>query len=119
GGVKLTGHEGKYDVGVLGLQTESTRKSDGYGGLIDEPRTTYSVARLRRDLGNGSTFGVIGLSKDATGDQNRVGGADWDITLTPRLRTGGWFAKSSTPEIAGDDWAGSADLSWDSRSWRF
>ncbi|HEY7213747.1 MAG TPA: DUF5916 domain-containing protein [Thermoanaerobaculia bacterium] len=119
GGVKLTGHEGKYDVGVLSLQTESTRKSDGYGGLIDEPRTTYSVARLRRDLGNGSTFGVIGLSKDATGDQNRVGGADWDITLTPSLRTGGWFAKSSTPEIAGDDWAGSADLYWDSRSWRF
>ena len=119
GGVKLTGHQAAYDVGVLSLQTEATRKSDGFGGLIDEPRTTYSVARLKRDLGNGSTFGVIGLSKDATGEQNRVGGADWDITLTPSLRTGGYFAKSSTPGIAENDWAGSSDIYWDSRHWRF
>lgn len=119
GGVKLTGHERGFDVGVLGLQTEATRKPDGYGGQIDEPRTTYSVARLKRDLGGGSSLGVIGLSKDATGERNRVGGADWDITLTPSLRTGGYFAKSSTPGVTGADWAGYADLYWDSRHWRF
>jgi hypothetical protein len=119
GGVKLTGHQAGYDVGALSLQTEATRKPDGYGGLVDEPRTTWSAMRLKRDLGNGSSVGVIGLSKDATGDRNRVGGADWDITLNQSLRTGGYFAKSSTPGVRGDDWAGSADLYWDSRSWRF
>ncbi len=115
GGVKLTGHEAGYDVGVLSLQTEATRKRDGYGGLVDEPRTTYSVARLKRDLGGGSSFGIIGLSKEATGDRNRVGGADWDIALNPNLRTGGYLAKSSTPGVTEPDWAGSADLYWDSR----
>lgn len=119
GGVKLTGHQGSYDVGVLSLQTESVHKPDGYGGTVDAPQTTWSAVRVKRDLGNGSTFGVIGLSKDATGDQNRVGGADWDITLNQNLRTGGYVAKSSTPGIDGKDYAGSADLYWDSRNWRF
>jgi hypothetical protein len=118
GGVKLTGHEGKYDVGVLSLQTEEVHKADGYGGHVDEPRTTWSAMRLKRDLGNGSTFGIIGLSKDAAGDRNRVGGTDWDITLNPNLRTGGYLAKSHTPGLAGNDWAGSSDLYWDSRNWR-
>jgi hypothetical protein len=119
GGVKLTGRQGKYDLGVLGLQTEDTRKPDGYGGLIIAPRTSYSVARVKRDLGNGSSLGIIGLSKESTGDHNRVGGTDWDITLNENLRTGGYFAKSSTPGISGNDWAGSADIYWDSRHWRF
>ncbi|HEY0557985.1 MAG TPA: DUF5916 domain-containing protein [Thermoanaerobaculia bacterium] len=119
GGVKLTGHEGKYDVGVLSLQTEEVKnRPDGYGGLINEPQTTWSVLRLKRDLGNGSTFGIIGLSKDAAGDQNRVGAADWDITLNPSLRTGGYAAKSSTPGVSGRDYAASGDLYWDSRSAR-
>lgn len=119
GGVKLTGQQGDYAVGVMSLQTEDRREPDGFGGLIDEPRTTYSVVRLKRELPGGSSFGVIGLSKDAGGERNRVGGVDWDVALRPNLRTGGYFAKSSTPDIPGADWAGSADLYWDSRNLRF
>jgi hypothetical protein len=119
GGVKLTGHEGSYDVGVLGIESQATRKPDGYGGLVDQPQTTYSVVRLKRELPGGSSFGVIGLSKDATGDRNHVGGADWDVALTENLRSGGYLAKSWTPGITQPDWAGSADLHWDSRNWRF
>lgn len=119
GGVKLSGRQGKYGLGVLSLQTEETRKSDGFGGLIDEPRTTYSVLRVKRDLAGGSSVGVIGLSKDASGGRNNeVGGVDWDFALRPNLRTGGYFAKSSTPGVSGDDWMGSADLYWDSRNVR-
>lgn len=119
GGVKLTGHEGPYDVGALSLQTEAVRGPDGYGGRIDEPRTTYSVLRLKREVGDSSSFGIMGISKDATGDQNRVGALDWDVSLTPNLRNGGYLAKSSTPGIQGDDWNGSTDLYWDSRNLRF
>ncbi|HZF07643.1 MAG TPA: DUF5916 domain-containing protein [Thermoanaerobaculia bacterium] len=118
GGLKLSGHQGNYDVGVLGLETEATHKSDGYGGVVDEPRTTYSVLRLKRDFAGGSSFGVIGLSKDATDDRNRVGGADWDVTLNQYLRTGGFVTKSSTPGLNGDDVAAHTDLYWDSRNAR-
>jgi len=119
GGVKMTGHEGPYDVGALSLQTEAVHKPDGYGGRVDEPRTTYSVLRMKRLVGDSSSFGVLGISKDATGDQNRVGGLDWDVSLGPSLRNGGYFAKSSTPGLSGRDWTGSTDFYWDSRNLRF
>ncbi len=118
-GVKLTGYANKYSIGALSVQTEATRKDDGYGGLIIAPRTNFSVARIKRDLGNGSTLGLIGTSKDSPGFHNRVFGGDWDITLNKYLRTGGYLAKSSTPGLDGDDHAGSANLYWDSRNWRF
>lgn len=119
GGVKLTGHEGRYDVGALSLETDSVHGPDGYGGRIDEPHTTYSVLRLKREIGESSSFGVLGISKDAPGDQNRVGGLDWDVSLTPNLRNGGYFAKSTTPGISGEDWTGSTDFFYDSRNLRF
>lgn len=118
GGAKLTGHAGKYSLGALSIQTENTREPDGYGGLIVAPRTSYSVGRVKRDLGNGSTLGLIGLSKDTSGYHNRTFGGDWDITLNKNLRTGGYLAQSSTPGLDGNDHAGSADLYWDSRHWR-
>jgi hypothetical protein len=119
GGAKLSGQHGKYGLGFLSLQTEDVRESDGFGGLIEEPKTTYSVLRLKRELADGSSIGLIGLSKDASGgSNNQVGGVDWDVALNSNLRTGGYFAKSSTPGITGDDWAGSTDLYWDSRSLR-
>lgn len=119
GGVKLTGHEGDYDVGALSLQTEAVHGPDGYGGRIDEPQTTYSVLRLKREIGDSSSFGIMGISKDATGDQNRVGALDWDVSLGPNLRNGGYLAKSSTPGVTGEDYNGSTDFYWDSRNLRF
>jgi hypothetical protein len=119
GGVKLTGHEKGYDIGVLSLQTNDLRQSDGYGGLIDEPRTTYSVGRVKRTTGNGSTFGLLALSKDASGHYNRVGAADWDIAFSKNFRSGGYLAKSSTPDVEENDWMGSSNIYWDSRHFRF
>ncbi len=118
GGAKVTGYAGKYSVGALSVQTEDTRQPDGYGGLIIAPRTNYSVARVKRDLGNGSTIGLIGQSKDTSGYYNRVFGGDWDITLNKNLRTGGYLVRSSTPDLEGDDVAGSANVYWDSRHFR-
>jgi hypothetical protein len=119
GGVKLTGHEGSYDIGALSLQTEAVHRADGYGGVIDEPATTYTVMRVKREIGESSSFGVMGISKDATNEQNRVGAVDWDLALTPNLRNGGYLAKSSTPDVSGEDYNGSTDFYWDSRNLRF
>lgn len=118
GGAKLTGHEGDYDIGVLSIETAATHKPDGYGGRVDLPQASWDVMRIKRDLPGGSSFGIIGLSKDATGDTNQVGGGDWDVALNQFLRSGGYFAKSQTPGLKGDDWMGSTDLLWDSRNAR-
>ena len=118
GGAKLTGHEGNYDIGALSIDTASTRKPDGYGGLVVQPATSWSVLRLKRDLPNGSSIGILGLSKEATGDHNELGGGDWDVALNQYLRSGGYFAKSQTPGLKGEDWMGATDLLWDSRNAR-
>ncbi len=49
-----------------------------------------------------------------TGSAERTGTSP----STRGLRTGGYYAKSSTPGINGEDYAGSADLYWDSRNAR-
>ncbi len=118
GGVKLYGHEGDWDIGALSIETAATHHPDGYGGLVIAPQTDWSVVRLQRDLPGGSSFGIIGLAKEATGDNNEVAGADWDIALNKYLRSGGYFAKSDTPSVKSNDWLGSTDLLWDSRNAR-
>ncbi|HEX5718381.1 MAG TPA: DUF5916 domain-containing protein [Thermoanaerobaculia bacterium] len=118
GGAKLTGQVGKYSVGALAVQTEDIRMADGYGGFIEAPRTNFTVGRVKRDLGNGSTFGLIGLSKDYDGYHNRTFGADWDILLAKNLRGGGYLAQSSTPGLEGTDHAASANLYYDTRNLR-
>lgn len=118
GGAKLTGTVGKYSLGALAVQTEDVRMADGYGGFIEAPRTNFTVGRVKRDLGNGSHFGLIGLSKDHDGYHNRTFGADWDFLLTKNLRGGGYLAQSSTPGLEGTDHAASANLYYDSRNLR-
>jgi hypothetical protein len=122
GGVKLTGHQGPYSIGALSIETAALDLRDAFGNRERQPDTTYSVARVRRDFGGDSSFGLLGLSKEAGGDHNRVGGLDWDIGLNPYLRTGGYFATSSTDSVAppppGESWAGSGDLYWNSRNYR-
>jgi hypothetical protein len=96
----------------------ATRREDGYGGLILAPRTNYTVARVKRDMGNGSPIGLLGMSKQYSGYHNRIFAGDWDFALTKSLRFGGYLAKSSTPGLDGDDVAGDLDLYFDNRNWR-
>jgi len=66
------------------------------------------------------TFGVIalnktGLNKESAGpDYNRAGGFDWQYALTEHLSSAGFVTKTETPELHGDDYAGSVDLLYQS-----
>jgi hypothetical protein len=122
GGVKLTGHAGDYSIGALSMETQH----ESFGGIAGQPAesvpaTSYNVVRVKRDFA-GSSFGILGLSKEGAGDHNEVGGADWDVKLDDHLRTGGYLAKSraaGTAALPGSDWAGSSDLFYDSKNARF
>ncbi|HEX9671405.1 MAG TPA: DUF5916 domain-containing protein [Thermoanaerobaculia bacterium] len=118
GGGKLVGELGGVRVGVLSLTTEG--HAYGPGQAFAEPRTNYSMVRLKRELAGGSSFGLVGLSTGPSGgDSNRVAGADWDLHLAEKLQSRGFLARSFTPGLHGDDWAGTADLFWDSKHSRF
>lgn len=111
GGGKVSGHIKDLSVGVLNMTTEATTFADGAGNLIREPRTNFSVVRLKQQIYPKSTIGLIGLSKDPSGeDYNRSFGVDWDLALGSRLSTMGFAAQTRTPGLDGEDRAFSADL---------
>jgi len=116
GGAKLTGEAGLFSLGMLNITTDELSYTDGSGAELFEPRTNYTVLRVKRSVLEKSAIGVIGLDKNPSGGAtNRVVGADWDFALGDHLKTGGYLAKSSTPGFEGDDWAGFADVYWDSK----
>jgi hypothetical protein len=111
GGGKVSGRVGETSVGLLNMTTERTSFIDDAGRRAVEPRTNFTVVRLKQDIAPGATVGVIGLNKDqSNGHTNRSVGADWDLALGSRLSTEGFFAKTYTPGLRGDDGAWSADL---------
>lgn len=120
GGAKITGEAGGFGIGALFIATDrETLVAPGGGDGETVPSTTYGVVRLRRKLFEKSNVGILALSKDPAGpDSNRVFGADWDFALGSNLRTGGYLMKSSSPGVDGDDWAGAADLWYDSKHYR-
>jgi hypothetical protein len=104
GGARLTGKLGKNNIAVMDLQTDDF---DVPGG-VTLPGENFLVARYSRDVLTRSKIGAIFVNKDATsgGRYNRTFGADMTLALTPSLTVQGFVAKTSTPELDGDDVGG-------------
>lgn len=118
GGVKLSGEVGKLGLGVLHLRTDAEEIAGPSGTAFTEPETDYTVVRLRRSVLEKSSIGLLAMNKDPGTGSNRLLGTDWDFALSDRLATGGYLVKSTTPGLDGEDWAGTADVNWDSRKSR-
>lgn len=114
GGVKLSGQAGGIDLGVLTLSTDDFAYRGRDGQELFEPETNYSVVRLKKDVWKRSSLGLIWLNKAVKdGPDSGSAGVDWDFGLTKYLKTGGFFARSESP-TGTTDWAGMADLVWES-----
>jgi hypothetical protein len=117
GGIKITGKTGRYDLGALNILT---------GNLSDRapndrenfPKTNYLVFRLKRDVFEKSSVGVIVLSKDSFADSNsypnysRGSGIDFNLAFGQNLQIEGFLAKSFSPHLRNKDWAGSINFVW-------
>jgi len=115
GAAKLTGKtNGGLSLGVLEAATAEERALiDSSGSRTDqiiEPRALYSVIRLRQDVLDGSTIGLIATSvlKD-TRLPSFTGGTDWDLRLADRAyRVDGFLAGSHTSDLEGSRSSGAA-----------
>ena len=90
GGARLTGHVGRYEVGLLTMQVAGSESSPG---------TNYTVARVRRNLKPGSDVGGIFLmrqSVDRAGDFNRVYGFDSNLRFG-RTDWNSYVIRTDTP----------------------
>ncbi len=109
GGAKISGRAGGMDIGFLNLTTDEV-------GELGEPRTSYTVLRLKRNILEKSSVGLMWLNKAVkNGADNSSMGFDWDFGAGKYFRTGGFLAKTSTPGLEGDDRAAMADVVWDSK----
>ena len=70
GGGRLSGRQGAYTVGLLGMTTAATDNAVG---------ERFAVARVRRDLFSRSSIGAVFTDRSSGGAFNRVAGLDTSL----------------------------------------
>ena len=111
GGGRITGRVGRFDVGLLDMQTRSA---------LGRPAENFAVARLRRNIFGRSDVGVILINRQPTstgGDYNRSYGADANIRLLGNMIINSYLAGTSAPGRASDGSAGKLSIAWRDRLW--
>ena len=120
GGTKLTGKVGSFTLGYLGALDESP--SSIFEG---EGEAVVNLLRLRRDVGIGSTIGVLYTDRTLTegGDYNRVLAGDARLVFRERYTlttqwASSWSATDDTshpfkPSIFGSFARSGRKLSWE------
>ena len=119
GGGRVTGKVGSFDLGAVGIRTDSEPS-------IGAEATTFTVLRLRRDVFARSGVGVLFEDRSnsdlAEGGSNRSYGVDANFAFFENLQVFGYYAKTRTDGLdskdksyrarmgyRGDMWSGSVD----------
>jgi hypothetical protein len=115
-GVRLSGKAGKYDIGLLNMQTR--RVSD------ITPANNFSVVRFSREFANRSSVGVIGVNRNSTSrfdakrPWNRTYGSDLNLGFGKYANWFSYWAKSQSPGLTGSDHAGATLFEYDDQHHR-
>jgi hypothetical protein len=113
-GVRLSGKIGRYQVGLLDMQTRQ----------VDDraPANNYAVARISRELPNRSSIGLIAVNREATssiasfpdqGDNNRSFGVDANFGIGAFGNLFNYYSETKTPGLRGSDHAGASSFAYD------
>lgn len=118
-GARLSGKVGEAtNVGFLHMQ------ADGVAGVV--PQTDFTVARVSQEFENRSSLGLLLINKEESGSLD--GGADHynrTYALDGRLGLGddglvsGFYAKTETPGLNGDDTAFQLSAAADTEEWSY
>ena len=117
GGARMSGKVGKYQIGLLNMQTHNVEGRT--------PANNYSVGRVSRELPNRSSIGVIAVNRQTVGNLeggrafNRTFGADANIGIG---KYGNWFnfaAGTQTPGLEGGAHAYSSRFEYDDATHQF
>lgn len=103
-GAKLTGKIGRYNIGLLQVQT---RRLESERGIELLPRQHYTVARIRRDILKSSSIGAIFVNREGGRNAyNRGYGVDAQLDLSKFWRVSGFVAATSTANLKSDTLTG-------------
>jgi len=110
GGGRLTGKVGAFDVGLLSIQTAEDE-------AISAASTNFTVLRLRRDLFSGGNLGVLYQRRSESiavpGESNEAWGVDGFYRFTDEANVVGYYARSRTPDLEGNDQSYRGRFSYD------
>ncbi len=102
-GGRMSGKAGKYNVGMLNMQTAQFRDS--------VPSNNFSVVRVSRDLPNRSSIGGLFTNRVGTGrlatdrDYNQTYALDGKIGIQQHTVLSSFVARTETPGVPGQDHA--------------
>jgi hypothetical protein len=97
GGARLSGKAGPYSVGALAIRSDG---SDGSAG-----DTTFTVARVRRDILRRSSVGLIAVDRRGGGHRNDATGADAHFAFSANARLESFLLAAWSPDATDDRWA--------------
>ena len=80
-GVRLTGKDGPWAVGMLVADTASPSETVTTGNPLFGRHALFAVGRVSRDIGSQSSIGVLYADKEVGGYFNRVGSIDGRFKL--------------------------------------
>ena len=99
-GGKMTGKVGSYSLGILGSQTGSFGALEIGQESESKEEALYSTVRLKKDILQRSTVGLIFANKEHLDEEDgygRVGGLDTDLFFLKTYRLSGQYAMSFNP----------------------
>jgi len=111
GGVRVSGTLGHYELGFLNIKT---REVDGLA-----PANDFSVIRVKRQLRNRSSVGVIAVDRHTLtsgtgiGAFNRTWGADAAIGIGRYINWQSFYATTNTPGLTASDHALASTAKYD------
>ena len=114
GGTRVAGKAGRYSLGILNMQTEEVE------GVA--PSNNFFVFRVNRELKTRSSMGAIfvnrqGISSEKSNDYNRTIGFDANLGFGRDVTLYSYIAKTSTPDLKGDDLAARVFMDYNTDLW--
>ena len=98
-GGRLTGKAGPFSLGIINIQADDEEVSD-------TPATNFTSVRVKRDILRRSNIGVLCTNRSdaSTGKgANQAFGVDAAFSFYQNLSFGGYYARTQTPGLVGDD----------------
>lgn len=114
-GVRMTGRLGRWNLGVLDVQSAS---GDAVPGLDPFPRTNFGAVRASRNLGRRSSVGMIYTDRSGGGIDNRSYGVDLRLRPLQALAIDSYAAGTETSGATqGKDWSAGLITTWNGPVW--
>ena len=99
GGGRLTGKVGDFTVGALNIQSDDAQS-------VNSVATNFTTLRVKRDILRRSSVGAIftGRSVSTVGDgSNEAYGVDGVFSFYDNVNFNGYYARTRTPGLDGED----------------